>query len=109
MADTEASGGRDGERTRKIVQIAFAAAVLVFAGMGFVYKMSEFAATIVKDDIEGFGAVAVGIYLTGVVPLLFLTLWAIMSGRFRDIARPKYRMLEMDREIEASGGGGFHG
>jgi len=95
------------DRRRYIVQVIFAAAVLAFAGVGFVYKMSEFAATIVKDDIEGFGAAAIGIYLTGVVPLVFLTLWATLSGRFRDIERPKYRMLEMDREIEAGGGGGF--
>lgn len=103
MTDTRAE-----ERTRRIVQIGFAAVVLVVAGVGFVYKMSEFAATIVKDEIEGFGAVAIGVYLTGALPLLFLTLWAILSGRFRDIERPKYRMLELDREIEASGGGGFH-
>jgi len=95
------------ERRRRIVQILFAAAVLVVAGLGFIYKMSEFAMTIIKDDVEGFGAVALGVYLTGVIPLVFLTLWAILSGRFRDIERPKYRMLEMDREIEASGGGGF--
>jgi len=87
-------------RWRGIVSIAFATAVLVFAGVGFVYKMTEFAATIVKDEIEGFGAVAIGVYLTGVVPLVFLTLWAIISGRFRDIERPKYRMLEIHQELE---------
>ena len=89
-----------GNRWRGIVSIAFATAVLVFAGVGFVYKMTEFAATIVKDEIEGFGAVAIGVYLTGVVPLVFLTLWAIISGRFRDIERPKYRMLEIHQELE---------
>ncbi len=87
-------------RRRGIVSMIFATAVLVFAGIGFVYKMTEFAATIVKQDIEGFGAVAIGVYLTGVVPLVFLTLWAIMSGRFRDIERPKYRMLEIHDELE---------
>jgi nitrogen fixation-related uncharacterized protein len=75
--------------------------------VGFVYKMSEFATTIVKDEIEGFGSVAIGVYLTGVVPLVFLTLWAVLTGRFRDIERPKHRMLEIHRELE--GEGGTHG
>jgi hypothetical protein len=89
---------------RGVVIVAFAVAVLVIAGLGFAYKMSEFALTIMKDDIEGFGAVAVGIYLIGMVPILFLSLWAVFTGRFRDIERPKYRLLELDREIEHGGG-----
>ena len=88
---------------RNIVVVGFAVVVLVIAGLGFVFKMSEFATTIVKDDIEGFGTVAVGIYLIGMVPIVFLTLWAVMTGRFRDIERPKLRLLELDREIERGG------
>jgi nitrogen fixation-related uncharacterized protein len=89
---------------RSVAVAAFAVAVLVVAGLGFVYKMTEFAATIVKDDVEGFGAVAIASYLLGMVPILFLTLWAVLTGRFRDIERPKYRLLELDREIEREGG-----
>jgi nitrogen fixation-related uncharacterized protein len=60
-----------------------------------------------KEDVEGFGAVAVSIYLIGMVPILFLSLWAVFTGRFRDIERPKYRLLELDREIERGGGTAF--
>jgi hypothetical protein len=81
----------------------FAVAVLVFAGLGFVYKMTEFAATIVKDDVEGFGTVAVSIYLIGMVPIAFFTLWAVLAGKFRDIEAPKYRLFELDAEIERGG------
>jgi nitrogen fixation-related uncharacterized protein len=88
---------------RNAVVIGFAVIVLVVAGLGFVFKMSEFATTIIKDDVEGFGAVAVSIYLIGMVPIVFLTLWAVMTGRFRDIERPKVRLLELDREIERGG------
>lgn len=88
---------------RDVAVYAFAVAVLVFAGLGFVYKMTEFAATIIKDDVEGFGAVAVSIYLIGMVPIAFFTLWAVLSGKFRDIEAPKYRMLELDAEIERGG------
>lgn len=95
---------------KNVVVIGFAVIVLVIAGLGFVLKMSEFAATIVKDDIEGFGTVAVSIYLIGMVPIVFLTLWAVLTGRFRDIERPKLRVLELDREIERGGElGGKHG
>jgi nitrogen fixation-related uncharacterized protein len=88
---------------KNAVALGFAAIVLVVAGLGFVFKMSEFATTIVKDDVEGFGTVAVSIYLIGMVPIVFLTLWAVMTGRFRDIERPKLRLLELDREIERGG------
>jgi hypothetical protein len=85
------------------VVFAFAIAVMVIAGAGFIYKMTEFALTIARDDVEGFGAVAVATYLIGMLPIVFITLWAVLSGRFRDIERPKYRVLELDREIERGG------
>jgi hypothetical protein len=93
---------------RSLAVVGFAAAVLVGAGMGFVYKMTEFAATIIKDDVEGFGAVAVATYLIGMVPIVFLTLWAVLTGKFRDVEAPKYRLFELDREIERGGELGGH-
>jgi hypothetical protein len=90
-------------KLRSLVVVGFAVAVLVIAGLGFVYKMTEFSMTIVKDDVEGFGGAAVAVYLLGVVPMVFLNLWAVFTGRFRDIERPKYRMLELDQEIERGG------
>jgi nitrogen fixation-related uncharacterized protein len=84
---------------RTVAVVGFSAAVLLIAGLGFVYKMTEFALTIVKDDIEGFGAVAIAIYLIGMLPIVFLTLWAVCTGRFRDVERPKYRMLELNADL----------
>jgi len=83
--------------------ITFAVVVLVVAGLGFAYKMTEFAMTIVNDDVQGFGAAAVSVYLIGIVPIMFLTLWAVFTGKFRDIEQPKFRLLELDREIERGG------
>lgn len=97
----------NGRSIRGLVIVGFAVAVLVVAGLGFAYKMSEFAVTIMKDEIEGFGAVAISIYLIGMVPILFFTLWAIVTGRFRDIEQPKYRVLELHDEIERDGGMGY--
>jgi hypothetical protein len=89
--------------TRGLVVFAFAVAVMAIAGLGFAYKMTEFALTIVHDEIYGFGAVAVATYLVGMLPIVFLTLWAVLTGRFRDIEAPKHRMLELDTEIERGG------
>jgi len=84
---------------KSIAVFAFAVVVMLVAGTSFVYKMTEFAMTIVKDDIEGFGAVAVATYLIGMLPIVFITLWAVLTGKFADIERPKYRLLELDREL----------
>ena len=84
---------------RGVVVFAFAVVVLLVAGTAFVYKMTEFAMTIVKDDVEGFGAVAVATYLIGMLPIVFVTLWAVLTGKFADIERPKFRLLELDREL----------
>jgi nitrogen fixation-related uncharacterized protein len=53
--------------------------------------------------VQGFGAVAVATYLIGMLPIVFITLWAVASGKFRDIEAPKLRLLELDREIERGG------
>jgi len=93
---------------RTIAIVGFSSAVILVAGVGFIFKMTEFTATIVKDEVEGFGATAIAVYLTGVIPLLFLTIWAILTGRFRDIERPKYRVLEMHDQIESENRRGAH-
>ena len=101
------SGPKEGA-LRKFTVIAFAVIVLTVAGLGFTYKLTEFTMTIVNDDIVGFGVAAVCLYLTGLVPIIFLTLWAVFTGRFRDIEAPKFRLLELDREIERGGDLGRH-
>lgn len=88
---------------KNVAVYGLAIAIPAFGGVAFIYKMSEFAMTIVNSDISGFGATAVATYLTGMLPLLMLTLWAVFSGRFRDVERPKYRLFELHDEIERGG------
>ncbi len=76
---------------------------MAVAGVGFAYKMGEFVLTIVHDEIAGFGAVAVVTYLVGMMPILFITLWAVMTGRFRDVEAPKFRIFELEQEIDRGG------
>ena len=87
---------------KSLILFAMTIGVMVFAGLAFVHKMAEFAMTIVEHDVVGFGAVAVATYLLGMLPLLLLTLWAVATGRFRDIERPAFRMLELQDEIDAA-------
>lgn len=81
--------------------IIFVVTVLVFVvgGMGFVYKMTEFAMTMSDEDVSGFGPASVMTYFLGMLPLLFLTIWAALTGRLRDVEAPKYRMLDLNQDI----------
>lgn len=89
--------------TKGVILTVMTVLVVTVAGLAFIFKMADFAMTIVKHDVVGFGAVSVVTYLIGMLPILLLTLWAAFSGRFRDIERPKYRMFELDAEIERGG------
>ena len=98
-------------RTRTVIVFALFVGVMVVSGTAFFMKMLDFVMTMSGDEVAGFGAVAVSTYLLGMAPLLFLMLWAVTTGRFRDVEAPKLRMLELDREIERGGeiGGLHHG
>lgn len=87
-------------KTKGVVVFAFAIGIMVIAGTAFANKMLEFVLTMSGDEVAGFGVAAVATYLAGMLPLLLLTLWAAVTGRFRDIERPARRMLELDREID---------
>ena len=89
--------------SKAVIVLVMVILVTCVAGLAFMNKMTDFVLTIVHDDVEGFGIVSVATYLMGMLPLLLLTLWAAFSGRFRDIERPKYRMFELDQEIERGG------
>ena len=58
---------------KNVAVYGLAIAIPAFGGVAFIYKMSEFAMTIVNSDISGFGATAVATYLTGMLPLLMLS------------------------------------
>lgn len=90
-------------RARTVVVFTLAVGVMVVAGGAFMAKMFEFVMTMSGDEVAGFGAVAVTTYLMGMLPILFLMLWAVTTGRFRDVEGPKLRMLELDRLIERGG------
>ena len=84
-------------------KMLFYALVLTIAGVGSTYRLTQFVATISKQELTGFGVVSIGTYLLGVFSILFVTLWALCKGHFRDLEAPKYRMMELNDEIDRLG------
>jgi nitrogen fixation-related uncharacterized protein len=81
----------------------FALLVLLFGGGGFLFKFAEFLRNALSGETVGFALVPVVIYLTVAVGFGALLAWAALSGQFRDIEAPKYRMLEREEEMDRLG------
>ena len=90
----------DLKNRKTLFLIVFSSTVLVVCATAFIYKLTEFSMTVVRDGLEGFGIVAISVYLVGLVGLLFWNMWAYSKGYFRNIEEPKFRMLEMEEEYE---------
>lgn len=84
-------------------KLLFYALVITIAGVGSTYRLTQFVATIVNKEITGFGVISIITYLLGVCSILFITLWALCKGHFRDLEAPKYRMMELNDEIDRLG------
>jgi cbb3-type cytochrome oxidase maturation protein len=80
----------------------FGPVVILVAGTAFVFKLIEFlyAATTTGPDALGSFLMPVLTYLLVAAGYLLLFLWAYASGQFRDVEAPKYRMLDMQDEID---------
>lgn len=88
-------------RTRRGILIFFCTAVTL-AGCMFIFKLSQFLATIRKDELSGFAFDPIVIYGVVAAGFLFMLGWAFLSGQFRDVEAPKYEMLERFEADEAS-------
>lgn len=103
--------------TRRLVVLLMAVAVLVPSLYGFGTKFLEFVA-LYRGEADGAFAISPILnYLLASLGFLFLFGWAVMSGMFRDVERPKYTMLEnealLDRRaplpLKVAGGGLYGG
>lgn len=84
--------------------MVFLVGTIVLAGVGFMFKLVEFVAAWVESDGTDFAIVPVATYLAVAGGYLCFFAWAFRKGMFHDIEAPKYRMLEMQDEIDARGG-----
>ncbi len=76
---------------------------LIFSGVAFAYKISEFVAAITSEDAKGFADVPVATYFFVACGWLLLMSWCFVTGRFRDTEVAKYDMLRMEEEYERRG------
>ena len=87
--------------TRRFLWI-FSIAMVLTAGTAFVLKLIEFVHTATTQGSEAMGSFLIPVlnYLMVAAGFGLLFLWAYFSGQFRDLEAPKYRMLEMQAEID---------
>lgn len=91
-------------RTRRVVMLLMALAVLVPSLYGFGTKFLEFIA-LYRGDVDGAFAISPILnYLLASLGFLFLFCWAALGGMFRDIEQPKYTMLENEAQLDRDEG-----
>lgn len=101
--DNPGSKSRRRDKTPMWVMV-FLVGTIALAGVGFVFKLAEFIKSWVNSGGADFAIVPVATYLAVSAGYLCFFVWAYRRGMFTDIEAPKYRMLEMQDEIDARGG-----
>jgi nitrogen fixation-related uncharacterized protein len=79
----------------------FGPAVILVAGTAFVFKLTEFILIATSRGPEALGSFLIPVlnYLLVAAGFLCLFFWAYFNGQFSDVEAPKYRMLELQKEI----------
>lgn len=85
--------------TKQRFLLAFGVFVIVAGALGFGAKLLEMIMTAVRGREHAFTAPPVVGYLFVAGGYLFLLGAATLQGMFRNVERPKYRMLELEEEI----------
>lgn len=85
------------------LSIVFGVVILLPCLVGFVIKFRELLALTNAQADGGFSITPVINYLLASAGFFFLLLWAALNGMFSDLERPKYLMLENERELDAHG------
>jgi hypothetical protein len=73
------------------------------SGVAFAYKIAEFIFTVSGDEVKGFADVPVTVYFVVAAGWLSLLVWCFVTGKFVDVERSKYEMLEREAEYERLG------
>lgn len=80
----------------------FSITMVLTAGTAFLFKLIEFIATALDQGPAALVSflIPVANYLLVAAGFFCLFLWAYSTGQFRDMEVAKYRMLEMQNEID---------
>lgn len=90
-------------RRGKIILWTAMIAGLLMAGVAFSYKVAEFIFTLGSDEVQGFADVPVTVYFIVAGGWMCLLVWCFVTGKFSDMERAKYDMLEAEAEYERLG------
>lgn len=77
--------------------------VILMAGSAFLFKLVDFLITFhgsAGNETLGFAIMPVVTYLIVAAGFACLFFWAYLTGQFRDIEAAKYRMLDMQDELD---------
>lgn len=90
------------ERRKRIFLWCFSIAMVVTAGTAFTFKLIEFFHTATTDGADALGSFLIPVlnYLMVAAGFMFMFLWALFTGQFKNVESAKYRMLEMQDEID---------
>ena len=101
-----AQGYRALSRRARVFLWVFSVAMILTAGSAFVMKLCDFYVTATTQGPGSLASFLIPVlnYLVVALGFACLFLWAYFSGQFRDLEAPKYRMLQMQREIDRAGG-----
>ncbi len=93
---------RDYSRARNLFLWIFSIAMIVTAGTAFVFKLIEFVYTALNSGPGALSSFLIPVltYLLVAAGFACLFLWAYVTGQFKDVEGPKYRMLELNEEWE---------
>jgi len=82
----------------------FSVTLVVVAGTAFFFKLIEFFLTATTEGPQALGSFLIPVlnYLLVAAGFFCLFLWAYATGQFRDMEAAKYRMLEMQHEIDGA-------
>ena len=106
LSTDTAAFGSSNRKDRSIawtITIVFGVLILIPSMLGFVMKFGELMTLTGGSSEGGFAITPVINYLLASLGFFFLLMWAALNGMFRDLERPKYLMLENERELDAHG------
>ncbi len=87
-------------RVSQLTMLLFAVLILVPSLLGFATKFIEFVAVFRGDAGGRFAISPIINYLFATLGFLCLFGWAAVHGMLRDIEAPKYRMLEIEDQLD---------
>ncbi len=82
----------------------FSVIMLLTAGLAFIFKLIEFFSAFLSDESVRFGVVPLLTYLIVAAGYGCLFAWSYLRGHYKDVEAAKYRMLQMQDEIDAMEG-----